>query len=149
MHAPGHGRSRAAAVSGGHRLRAAGPLHGALVYPLCDALLRLAIGTAVATAPSGLTATWIWLGSGIVIFGVCDSIYMRELATGTYKAGGPIDFGWVLGLGLMAIAAWSRDRSRPQRRRRGADTVPLGGALVALVILQLDDFGRRARDYPA
>ena len=77
-----------------------------LAYPLADTLLL-----AIVVGVLGLTGwrpgrAWAWLAAGLAVFAVADSLYLYQVSVGTYEAGTMIDFGWPLGAGLMAAAAW-------------------------------------------
>ena len=76
---------------------------------------------------------------------MADSIYLFQVAEGTYVEGGLLDLGWPLGALLMGLAAWQPGRAQ----RAGASDVPsvvmpVALALVSLAILVYDHFDRRA-----
>jgi two-component system cell cycle response regulator len=86
-----------------------------LAYPLADVLLL-----AIVVAVLGLTGwrpgrAWAWLAAGLAVFAVTDSVYLYQVAVGTYVEWTLVDLGWPLGIGLMAAAAW-----QPAVRRTGS-----------------------------
>jgi GGDEF domain-containing protein len=73
------------------------------------------------------------------VFAVCDSIYLYQVAEGTYETGTPLDLGWIVGALIIALAAW-----QPGRRETGPTddvasiTVPVVLSLGSLALLVYD-----------
>lgn len=110
----------------------------ALGYPIADlALLAIGVG-ALAGTGWRVDRSWALLVSGILAFWLADSLYLVKAAEGTYESGGWFDFGWWLGLFLIALAAWQRV---PRRRSRPSDDnlrliiAPLVSGGIALELL--------------
>jgi two-component system cell cycle response regulator len=112
-----------------------------LAYPIADMLLL-----AIVVAVLGMTGwrpgrAWAWLAMGLVVFAITDSTYLYQVSLGTYDAGTMIDFGWPLGIGLLAGAAW-----QPAARRSGSFeglrilVPPTFFGLVALAVETYDHF---------
>ena len=79
---------------------------------------------------------WGMLAAGLGVFAIGDSVYLVQLAHGTYVDGTPLDLCWALGLLLMALSAW---QPTPVART-GPPTVgmlapPFAFALAALGVL--------------
>ena len=51
------------------------------------------------------------------MFAVSDSVYLLQIARGTYVLGTPLDVGWVPGTLLVALAAWQPEVCTGERRR--------------------------------
>ena len=75
------------------------------LYPVADLTLTALIVGVIMLRGGRPGATWIWLGSGMVVFAVADTLYLYRVATDTYSVGTPLDGLWAVGLTLMAIAA--------------------------------------------
>jgi two-component system, cell cycle response regulator len=77
-----------------------------LAYPLGDlALCALVVGALAATGWR-LTPSWAALSAGLVLFGIADTVYLFQIAEGTYVVGTPLDAGWVLASTVLAFAPW-------------------------------------------
>jgi two-component system cell cycle response regulator len=114
-----------------------------LAYPVGDMILvGTVIGAAVA-ARGRLDRTWLCFAAGLGIFTITDSIYLFQVAAGTYVTGTVVDLGWLAGALLIGLAAW-----QPALRKRVAVdklpsvAVPVALALVSLAILVYDHFDR-------
>ena len=115
-----------------------------LAYPMADLVL---IGFVV-----GVAALWSWrpgpawglLGIGLLILVVADSIYLWQIARGSYTSGAPVDAIWTAALLVVGAAAWANPgRARlVNREGRPALVVPLLFVTVAVVILAYDHFSR-------
>ena len=112
-----------------------------LAYPLGDMiLLGLVIG-AMAAGRGRLDRSWVYFGAGIAVFAVTDSVYLLQVAKGTYVLGTLLDVGWVLGTLLVGVAAW-----QPAVRKRATGDelpsiiIPIGLGLASLVLLMYDHF---------
>ncbi|WP_203988069.1 putative bifunctional diguanylate cyclase/phosphodiesterase [Virgisporangium aurantiacum] len=107
----------------------------AAAYPVGDAtLVAMVIGVLVLRG--GAPGFHGWIGAGLVIFAVADTVYTYRVALGDYVVGTPLDALWATGLAVVAIGVW-----RPQR---GSDvrvdspwmlTAPLLSVLVAIGVL--------------
>jgi len=112
-----------------------------LAYPLGDMIL---LGTVIGAMTAGrgrLDRSWLYFGAGIAVFAVTDSIYLLQIAKGTYVVGTLLDIGWLLGMLLAGLAAW-----QPAVRKRATGDelpsiiTPIGLALASLALLAYDHF---------
>src|SRR5262249_36809547 len=77
-----------------------------LAYPLGDALLLALVVAAFSLARWQPRRAWLLLGAGLGVLAIADSIYLYQVATGSYVAGSLIDAAWPAGIALLANAAW-------------------------------------------
>ena len=112
-----------------------------LAYPLGDMiLLGLVIG-AMAAGRGRLDRSWVYFGAGIAVFAVTDSVYLLQVAKGTYVVGTLLDVGWVLGTLLVGVAAWQPAvRNRATGDELPSIIVPIALGLASLVLLLYDHF---------
>jgi diguanylate cyclase (GGDEF)-like protein len=111
-----------------------------LAYPLADMVLVGVVVGIMAAGRKRLDRTWIVLGIGFGVFAVCDSIYLYQVAKGTYATGTPLDLGWLLGAFIISLAAW-----QPARRETGpSDDVP---SISLPVVLSLGSLGLLVLDH--
>ena len=113
-----------------------------LAYPIAD-LTLLALVLAVA-ALSGWRPRvgWLVLGVGLLVTAAADVAYLFEAAQGTYVEDGLIDVAWLLGIVLVAAAAWlpPARAARVGTGDRRSAMVPALAALVAVGILFADRY---------
>jgi diguanylate cyclase (GGDEF)-like protein len=84
-----------------------------LAYPLGDlVLLAIAVG-AISLTGWRPERAWVYIAAALATAAIADATYLSEVATGTYREGGPEDTLWPLAMLLIAGAAWER---APQRR---------------------------------
>lgn len=96
-----------------------------LAYPLGDMLVLGIVVGAVALSGWRFSARWLIFGGGLLVFAVCDSVYLVEVAKNTYVYGTWLDLGWPAGMLLLAGAG-----TLPTRRVRAAQ---LGGYRLIVV----------------
>ncbi len=112
-----------------------------LAYPIGDlGLLALVVAavTVVGWKGSGL---WRPVAGAFAVFAVADSIYLFQVAEGTYAIGGIADLGWPIAALLVGLAAWRPEaRARPHVRARKTIVVPAVFASIALALLVIDHF---------
>lgn len=112
-----------------------------LAYPLGDMILLGTVIGAMAAGRGRLDRSWLYFGAGIAVFAVTDSVYLLQIAKGTYAVGTLLDVGWVLGTLLVGLAAW-----QPAVRKRATGDelpsiiTPIGLALASLGLLVYDHF---------
>ena len=114
-----------------------------LAYPAGDALLLGLVLAAFGFSGWRFDRTWLFLGGGLGLFAVSDSIYLVQVATGTYHYG-TFDLGWPAGFVLIAAAACA---PQAQVRRgllegRALLAAPLATAAVCLAVEIWDHFYR-------
>jgi two-component system, cell cycle response regulator len=114
-----------------------------LAYPLGDmVLIGIVIGAMVA-GRGRLDRTWLCFGAGAGVFAVADSIYLFQVAEGTYVTNRLLDIGWPLGALLIGLSAWQPAvRERARERQRPSVVMPVALSLVSLGILVHDHFDR-------
>ena len=66
-----------------------------LAYPLGDMILLGTVIGAMAAGRGRLDRSWLYFGAGIAVFAVTDSIYLLQIANGTYLDGTLLDLGWL------------------------------------------------------
>ena len=86
-----------------------------LAYPLGDMLVLGIVVGAVALSGWRFSARWLVFGGGLLVFAVCDSVYLVQIAKNTYAYGTWLDLGWPAGMLLIAGAG-----TLPTRRVRAA-----------------------------
>jgi diguanylate cyclase (GGDEF)-like protein len=116
------------------------PVFTNLAYPIADMLLFGLVVGVMAAGRKRVDRTWAVLGLGLGVFAVCDSIYLYQVAKGTYETGTPLDLGWIAGALIIALAAW-----QPGRRETGpTDDVP---SIVVPVVLSLGSLALLVYDH--
>ena len=80
--------------------------------------------------------------AGILTFWLADSLYLVEVANGTFEAGSWFDAGWWIGLTLIAAAAWQVPPA--SRGTKGGRAPDRHAALVRRVGLALLIYGNFA-----
>ena len=86
-----------------------------LAYPLGDMLVLGIVVGAVALSGWRISPRWLMFGGGLLVFAVCDSVYLVQVAKDTYTYGTWLDLGWPAGMLLIAGAG-----TLPSRRVRAA-----------------------------
>jgi diguanylate cyclase (GGDEF)-like protein len=95
-------------------------------YPIGDlVLLSLTIGMVALHGWRGRVL--LLLAGGFAVFAAADSIYMYRIVAGTFHPGTVLDSLWLVGVALMALAAW-----QPPHR---AGTAQLGSGAMLLMPL--------------
>jgi two-component system cell cycle response regulator len=114
-----------------------------LAYPLGDMILLGTVIGAMAAGRGRLDRSWLYFGAGIAVFAVTDSVYLLQIAKGTYVLGSPLDIGWVVGMLLVGLAAWQPAvRTRSTGDELPSIIAPIGLALASLALLAYDHFER-------
>jgi diguanylate cyclase len=106
-------------------------------YPLVDLALVATVVGAMAALAAWRERSWILLGAGFVVFATADSLYLLELATGTYQAGSPVDATYLIAALLVALAAARApgDEQAKTRTETRSFLVPACFALMAISVL--------------
>ncbi len=115
-----------------------------LAYPAGDALLLALIVCVFGLSDWKLSGMWLLLGAGLVLFGVGDSIYLVQVANGTYQYGSLLDLSWPAGFVLIAAGTLASPVRRARSRLEGLPLVlaPVGMALICLAVVTFDHFHR-------
>jgi two-component system, cell cycle response regulator len=109
-----------------------------MAYPVGDALLLSLVIAAFAFSGWSIDRTWLLLGAGLAVFGVADSIYLVQVADGTYKVGTTLDLGWPAGFALIAVAASTHAHRAATRSRLEGRRVLVAPLVLASVCLGLE-----------
>ena len=115
-----------------------------LAYPFSDLTLLAFLAVALTLTGARPLRSWIVFGSGLAIFAVSDSLYVKLATTGTYTTGGLLDAGWAAGMLLLAAAAWQPPivtRAASGGLRRLALALPASGVALVLLLAGSDRIG--------
>ena len=114
-----------------------------LAYPLADMLLVAMVAGALALTGWRADRAWAYLAVGFVVFGASDSLYLFQVAEGSYHEGTLVDLGWPAAAVLLAFAASQRRTNRVAERRSGWLLLGLPAlfAAVGFSVLVFDHFG--------
>jgi two-component system, cell cycle response regulator len=114
-----------------------------LAYPLGDMVLLGSVIGAMAAGRGRLDRSLLCFAAGIAVFAVADSIYLMQIAEGTYVNGAIVDVGWPAGTLLMALAAWQPAvRTRSTGDELPSIVAPITLSLASLGLLIYDHFER-------
>jgi two-component system cell cycle response regulator len=132
------GAISAALVFGALQVSTGGPAAAVatnLAYPLFDMVLLASVIGAMAAGRTRLDRSWMWFGAGIAMFAVADSVYLLQIAKGTYVDDSLVDIGWLVAGLLVGVAAWQPS----VRKRSTGDELPsiIAPTLLALTSLAL------------
>jgi two-component system cell cycle response regulator len=113
-----------------------------VAYPLADLILfMLVVGAGFMMAGRG-GREWALVAVGLLTLGVADSIYLYQVAVGSYETGNLLDALWLVNASALAIAAWSQPAETTPRRARAHSLVPVAGfavLAVGILVYQLVD----------
>ena len=114
-----------------------------LAYPVGDLGLLALVVAAITVTGWKASGVWRWIAPAFAIFAVADSIYLVQVAEGTYAPGGIVDLGWPTAALLVGLAAWRPEaRVRPGVRTGATIVVPAVSGFAALALLVVDHFVR-------
>ena len=109
-----------------------------LAYPAGDALLLSLVFCAFGLSGWKLNRMWLVVGSGLVLFAVADSVYLVEVAHGTYQYGGWLDLGWPAGFVLIAAGSLVAPACADSAARLDGMAIVLAPVAMALVCLGIE-----------
>src|SRR5690242_5513103 len=115
-----------------------------LAYPLADAVL-LALCVALFTLTGWKPGrAWTFIGVGLGLAAVADSVFLYQSANGTYTEGTVLDAMWPLAALILGYAAWqpSLDGARITLGRWSMLVVPSLASLSAIALLAYDHHAR-------
>jgi len=112
-------------------------------YPIGDVLLVATVGAVGIRRTQNLGDRSLWCVSGaMIVLALGDLIYLTETWTSEYSSGSPLDAAWLVGYGLLALAAtWLTE---PAEERHSRDRrlpfwhvfIPMG-MVMSIVVLNL------------
>jgi two-component system, cell cycle response regulator len=109
-----------------------------VAYPAADALLLALVVGAFAFSGWSLDRAWLLVGGALVLFAVGDSVYLVEIARGTYHYGTWLDLTWPATFAVIAAASCVPSARRRTARLEGwgllAVPVAMGSVCLALVV---------------
>lgn len=112
-----------------------------LAYPIGDVVLLGLVAAVVGAFGRAAGATWRVLGLGLAVFAVTDTIYLVQVADGTYVPDGALDIGWPLALLAFAAAGWQPRALARNRQPRRLSTIAVAIAgLITVGVLVYDHY---------
>ena len=113
-------------------------------YPVGDLLLISMVVGAIGLSGWRIDSMWGWLGGGLVLFALVDSVYLVQVANQTWLPGNVFEAGWPAAMLCIAFAAWRPTSKTNEIDLYGARvvTMPLLFASVALGLVVYDHFTR-------
>ena len=113
-----------------------------LAYPVADVLLIGVVLAAFALSGWRPGESWYLLGAAFAIQIVFDTVYLYQVASGTYVAGTSLDAVWPALMLMIAAAAWQKPRTivSTEYERWHALVVSIVFAAVALFLTTYDHF---------
>ncbi len=118
-----------------------------LAYPFADILLVALVVFVFAVTGWRPGRAWATIGLAFALSAIADSIYLFQVATGTYVEGTLLDALWPASVLLLAASAWqaSNRRFRIELAGRPLAATPIVCGLVAIGVFVVD----RVRDVNA
>lgn len=113
-----------------------------LSYPAADLLALILIAVLFSAARTLVDRTCQTLAVGIGVFLVTDSIYLFQIADGSYALNTMLDLGWPLALVLIGFAAWQPAGSRGHVRTESSITLPTVLVSLCVALMVYDHFVR-------
>jgi diguanylate cyclase (GGDEF)-like protein len=115
-----------------------------LAYPLGDVVLIGLVVGAFALMNWRPGRAWLMLGAGLAVNSIGDSIYLYEVAHGTYQPGAFLDSTWPIAMVLLANAAWvSEANTRAiDAEGRALHLIPATCVTLAISVLVYDHYAR-------
>jgi len=109
-----------------------------VAYPLSDMVL-LVVCVMVLSRSRAHRVPLAFVAAGLALMALADSGYAYLVATNSYTTGNPIDLGWILGFGMLAVAPVTPgatvdnvQAASPSAAGTFLPYVPLGGAIALL-----------------
>ena len=107
-----------------------------LAYPIADLILLTVVTLVVHLNGWRPDSTWRWIAAGATLLMLGDTIYMLQLAAGTYVDGGLVDASWALVCACVGMAALTPTTSaHAVRPGRAAVAVPAIFSLAGTAVL--------------
>ncbi len=113
-----------------------------LAYPLGDLLVLSLIAALAGIMEWRPDRAVGLLALGCLTFTLSDSVYLFQVAAGTYTEGGLFDLFWPVGMVCMGVAAWQPSRRTPAAHLEGWSVMVLPGvvSLGATALLVYDHY---------
>jgi two-component system, cell cycle response regulator len=113
-------------------------------YPVGDLLLISLVVGAIGVSGWRIDGQWAWLGGGLLLFAIIDSIYLVQVAQETWVPGNVLEAGWPAAMLCVGFAAWQgqREAAAVTEYRARFATMPLLFASIALILVIFDHFHR-------
>jgi len=109
-----------------------------LAYPIGDLGLLALVVAAVTVVGLRGSATWLLIAGAFALFAVTDSIFLVQVAEGTYVIGGLLDLGWPIAALLVGLAAAIPEERKRTHVRTQTMAVAAGFAFTAVALLVID-----------
>ena len=106
-----------------------------LVCPLGDLGLLVLLGVGLAASGRGASPGLRRLIAGLLVLLAADAVYVQQATASTYRFGSVVSAGWLVGLGLLAAAAWRPAPTDGSEERRTVLLGPVLAAGLALAVL--------------
>ena len=119
------------AAGGGTR----GEVAMTLACPLGDLGLLVLLAVGVATRGRAPCPSLRRVVAGLLVLLASDAVYVHHAAAGTYRFGSVVSAGWLVGMGLLAAAAWQAPARDEAPERRTVLLAPVLAAGLALAVL--------------
>ena len=115
-----------------------------LAYPLGDIVLLALVVGAFSLMSWRPGRGWLVLGAGLAVNSIGDSIYLYQVANGTYQPGAFPDAIWPIAMVLLANAAWISERAERaiDAEGRALQLIPASCVTIAVGVLVYDHFTR-------
>ena len=119
-----------------------------LAYPVGDLLLFIVLVTAIGLSGWRPEAMWALIALSMLVSVAADTIYLFQVAEGTYREGTWLEPLWPLSSLLFVLALWlpTHRLSRPRVEGWRTLAVPAVGVLAAAILLFVDHGATRVND---
>ena len=104
-----------------------------VAYPLADLTLFLFVVGAWFVMGGRGGREWTLVTAGLLTLGIADSIYLYQVAVGSYNTGTLLDALWLINAAVLSIAAWTAP-TRGIRRERSVEPLTLVIAFAAIAV---------------
>jgi diguanylate cyclase (GGDEF)-like protein len=111
-----------------------------LAYPVGDLLLAALVMGVLALRGWRLDRSWALLGAGFLVLCAADTIYLLQVASGSFDSSTVANVFYMSGVGLLAVAAWQPQTRVSVQNLQGWSMLLVPGAFIvtAIVLLALD-----------
>jgi diguanylate cyclase (GGDEF)-like protein len=111
-----------------------------LAYPVGDLLLSALIMGVFAIRGWCPGRGWVMIGAGFLSLTLADSIYLLQVASGSFESSNVANIFFLLGVALLALAAWQPPppSTRPKLEDWSVLLVPASFVITAIVLLAFE-----------